>query len=477
MATSSAQPSSWPHLMLAGSLLWMLSLGVLQVFSIPHLRPYDERAHVAYALSVADGELPTIRSAIPLERLGIRGGKRQIFVANHPPLYYAMVAGPIAIGEHWGPKVAVLVGRLATLLLSTIGLLFVYATVRQLFPKRPDLAVATAAWTATCPSLVHMSSLVHNDGLAFLSCAATAWAGTRLCVQGFSWRAVAALAFAALGATLTRLSGFFAVAPTLLFVGSVLLFFGADSWKVRAKQALVATGAAAALVVAGSAWFYARNYLLYGDVAGASAVLEQFHRRPRGALIDALLNGDLWLGIIKELWGRMAGGVRLDTLGVHVGVGIMVTGALTFVVALLRSGPGLLSDKRRAMIGAGYALTFSLFLFSIFAFYIRGGTPHARYVLPVIWVPWLAFSWGFRSVNVRAALLAPLVGALLGALIAYDYLVALLGKGKTDVAWQALQAAPYSGAVLAVSFLGFALGTFAYLRGWTKSAASIPEGG
>lgn len=78
--------------------LAFLALATLPVLTGRPFLPADERAHTGYALLVGEGELPTPTPPIP----GIpppSGQRLRVYTANHPPLYYALVAAPLRLGE------------------------------------------------------------------------------------------------------------------------------------------------------------------------------------------------------------------------------------------------------------------------------------------------------------------------------------------------------------------------------------------
>ena len=84
---------------LRGILLVFLALGLYQVLALKPFRPLDEPRHAGYALYLADGKLPKVSDPLPHQRLGIRhlGSRNIVAAANHPPLYYLMVALPLKL--------------------------------------------------------------------------------------------------------------------------------------------------------------------------------------------------------------------------------------------------------------------------------------------------------------------------------------------------------------------------------------------
>jgi hypothetical protein len=101
------------------------------------------------------------------------GRSRRVYVANHPPLFYAISALPIGLGQGFGaPRAAVAAARLLSAALAAGGLVMVAWLALVLAPDRPRVAVGAAWLAALLPSLPHVSAFVYNDGLGFLAAAA-----------------------------------------------------------------------------------------------------------------------------------------------------------------------------------------------------------------------------------------------------------------------------------------------------------------
>ena len=97
-------------------MLAFLALTAVQAVAIRPYLPPDELYHVGYAASVLDGRLPTLTSPLPGDRVPLLpddGRPRRVYVANHPPLFYAVTALPLAAGERFGaPRAGFLAARL-----------------------------------------------------------------------------------------------------------------------------------------------------------------------------------------------------------------------------------------------------------------------------------------------------------------------------------------------------------------------------
>ncbi len=185
----------WPAL-LAWLILARVLLGLLFSLNTPLWESFDETGHYAFARYLSR------HRALPL--LGV---KLVDFDETHqPPLYYALVALPMALvtgeedlspvftagGRTWvvpepsdrfpwrGTALALRLGRLASLLIGALGIPFVYAAARALWPARPRLALLAAAFYAFWPQSVFLSGAISNDVGMIVIGAIALWAVARL---------------------------------------------------------------------------------------------------------------------------------------------------------------------------------------------------------------------------------------------------------------------------------------------------------
>jgi hypothetical protein len=184
----------------AGAVLAFLTLAGLQALAVRPYLPPDELYHVGYAATVLDGRLPTLTSPLPAGGVPLGpadGQARRVYVANHPPLFYAVTAAPLWLGQRLGaPGVGFLAARLVSASLAAL-----------LAPGRPRVAVGAAWLAALLPSLPHVSAFVYNDGLGFLAATATLVAAVAVVRRGPALPSLAGLAAASAAAALTRAPG------------------------------------------------------------------------------------------------------------------------------------------------------------------------------------------------------------------------------------------------------------------------------
>jgi hypothetical protein len=408
-------------------LVWMGVFGAALTFAmlgslwlaVPTYRPADEASHVAYARELSHGRLPTIDTVMSADgdpRLArmLAGRDKQhrtIWTANHPPLYYALVAVPLRIGSASGyPLAGVQAARLLSLGLSALGLVALAYVVLQLVPGRPQLAVAAAGLAGLLPSFVSISARVYNDSLAFLAITVAVAASVVFVIRGPSAVRLAAVAASASLAALTRASG-------LLVVGLAGLAVLIGVWRAspdpggpplaglggilrRVGRAVLWAGVVGVAVVAVAGWFYLRNRRLYGDLTGSAALLERFDRPPAGSMLGRLTDPTFWRAQQEIMW-------RLEPDAVHPGPVAQKLWLLGLVplAGLLLAGRRWLAGLGRGrrpdvgrLVGVGLCvLLLGLLQLSVVQLVSDGHYIHARYLFPGLVTIGLAAAVGLAA--------------------------------------------------------------------------------
>jgi hypothetical protein len=392
---------------------------------VPIYQPPDEASHVAYARELSHGRLPTIDTTIDsrddarlASNLRPRDARhRTIWTANHPPLYYALVAVPLRIGVDTAhPIRGVLAARLLSVGLSALGLVALAYVVMQLVPGRPQLAVAAAGLVALLPSFISASASVYTDSLAFLTTTAALAASVVFVVRGPSAARLAAVAAGASLAALTRASGLLVVGVAGLAVLVGVCRAGEGGAFRRVGRAAIWAGAVAAVVATVAGWFYLRNLRLYGDLTGSAALLERFGRAPKGAMLELLTRPSLWEVLQQRLWDATSilsaahGSLtrRLWWLELLPLAGLLLAGARR----LARPGRGGRPDPGRTVAFGLCVVLLVLLQLSMVHFVSQGGSAHVRYLFPglvtvalVVAVGLAALPGGRRGLPVVAMLL------------------------------------------------------------------------
>jgi len=270
-----------------------LALGVAYSLVNPIFESPDEALNYANVrFFVEERRLPVLEPGEPTK-------------AHHPPLYYALGAlltswvpddnfdavvervNPFWAYRLWEPGVdnkslylhnprlegfpyrdvalGVHLVRWLSLLMGAGTILLVYGTARELFPRRPVLAVGAAALVAFNPMFLFINGSVHDDALADLVAAATLYVTARLLVRGPTARRAVALGLLVGLGFLTKLTCLLVV-PT---VGLALLYRplagrGRAGWREVVRLGGIVLGLA--LLIGG--WWFVRNAALYGEPTG-----------------------------------------------------------------------------------------------------------------------------------------------------------------------------------------------------------------
>jgi hypothetical protein len=377
----------------AGAALAFVMLGSLWL-AVPTYRPADEASHVAYAWELSHGRLPTIDTVISADgdpRLaqvldGRDARHRTVWTANHPPLYYALVAVPLRIGSATGhPTAGVQAARLLSLGLSALGLVALAYVVLQLAPGTPQLAVAAAGLAGLLPSFVSISARVYNDSLAFLAITLVVAASVVFVLRGPSAVRLAAVAASAGLAALTRASGMLVVglAGLAVLIGVWRSSHGGAARRVGRAVAWAALVGVAVAAVAG--WFYLRNRRLYGDLTGSAALLERFDRSPTGSVLGLLTDPGFWRTQQERMWRLEPDAVRPGPIGQYLWLlGLVPLAGLLLAGGrwLARRSRGWRPDPGR-LVGVGLCLLLlGLLQLSVVQLVASGHMIHARYLFP-----------------------------------------------------------------------------------------------
>lgn len=389
----------WCLLGLAGVVVAFVGLGSLYATTVPKFLPADETSHVGYALVVGHGDLPRLDTRVPDEIPGLALQyeiRREIYTANHPPLFYLPTAVPLRAGVASGhPVLGLQLARLLSVAMTAVAGVAVWCTARLLLPRRPPVAVLAAALTLLLPAVPRFAGVVYNDGFSMAVAAVAVLAGVRVLVLGPSPRRIAFAAVAAAALTLTRAVG---IPASILVTGTVaaavLVHDSRPAGRRIARAA--ATGvlvlAAAAL---SSAWFWLRSRHLYGDLTGSDYNLARFGYGPRGSTGELLRDPHWVVTLARQLWGRVYDtaeyAVGLWALPGLVVVGLGAVGAVRLAVDAARHRSVSLAatwrswaptERGRALAWPVLAAWVGLLYVSTVSYIASGGGIHGRYLLP-----------------------------------------------------------------------------------------------
>jgi len=431
----------WTKLGLVGVLSVYLSLGTMYAYGVPHLVSYDEPSHLSYVVSVWRGELPEFSTPMPLKDIGIRRHHSpQIWVAIHPPLYYALLAPAVGPAVDRGePQVALRRGRLVSLAISGLGLVFIFLTFRLLLPHRPALAVGGTLFGSVIPFFLNVMGAVFNDSAGLLMSSALLYTSLVILIRGPTTPRVAHAAIWFGLAGMTRLSTLFTMGPALLAV-FLAFMLQEKGWLRKIGHASLACAALVAAPVATSGWWYLRNVRLYDDFTGAKPALVLFKRTAGKPWHEYMLDPDKWKDVYEQLWSLFLAGYRLGPSVQDLGKWLLFAalGGLAFAVLRaavpqvmqVRAIPARLRTLTRAQWSRALAfgivaLAVAFSAYSLMELHSRGGTCNARYMFTSAWVLGLAFAAGFSGWHRRWGLIG---AACAFVLLNFDCASRILGR-------------------------------------------------
>ena len=160
----------------------------------PPYRFIDEQAHAGYVLAIQSGELPHIDTAIDGEAGGVAlrtrlarepERRRDVWVANNPPLTYVVAAVPAAATRTLGLPGGPLLGlRLVNIAAAAVAVALSYLLARDLAGGDRTVGLVAAGLVAATPHLGFVASLGFNDGTALLATTGVLWALARVAGAG-----------------------------------------------------------------------------------------------------------------------------------------------------------------------------------------------------------------------------------------------------------------------------------------------------
>jgi 4-amino-4-deoxy-L-arabinose transferase-like glycosyltransferase len=288
-------------LLIAGFVLVALAFA----FTSPIFEKNDEPRHFAFARHLAMG------GDLPVQQAGVETAWRQS--GSQPPLYYALASviirlfdtsdftaqtqpnqspqfSPYASGNKnllvITPEKRAFAYRNTTLAAFTLRVMGIVAGVvtllatwsmAMLLTQRRSIAALATAFTGFNPMFATVMTAVSNDGLVIALSSVALWLIVRWVLHGATWR-LALITGVIIGlAAITKVSGL-----TLLPIAALAALFAA--WPARRwKQLLMQWACLLLPVLVIAAWWFARNFALYGDPTGTAMMAAVAGARPAGA--------------------------------------------------------------------------------------------------------------------------------------------------------------------------------------------------
>jgi hypothetical protein len=383
----------WATPVVLAATLLVLTASVARTFSSMPLASVDESAHVDYVLRVWHGQLPVLLDGIRF-RPGFGGTPPVQWVAQHPPLYYVLLApvvGPLVDAGH--PVQAVVAGRLCNAVFAAAVVPSAAWAASRCFPGVVRLPATVAVVTASTSVLVVQGGVVYNDSLAALTCAlACGVAGAALRSGVGSGLVVGGALVAAAGMT-TRLT--FA----LWLVAIVVAFALSRTVRLGRLQGLCARVLVAAVPLAAAAaasgWFWLRNQELTGSFSGRPTAWPGYTPRPHYSEVEVVST----LGFWRQLFALFRGALPIASPLPWV---LLLLPVLLFVAALVtrRLRPWAPADDDRwprRLVVAMLVVVTVLFVVVEIRYAAGGGAPLNRYTLTVLVPIALAMAAGFLA--------------------------------------------------------------------------------
>lgn len=304
----------------------------------------DEPPHVDYAYQVWHGDLPVFEDGLVLRPDGAWLAPVQ-WTAQHPPLYYLLVAplvGPLADAGH--PVAAVYAARGVNVLLSGVFVLAVWWSARRLTRPGGTLPPLVAFLAGAMPAAAHVGGGAYNDLLAATGVTVLFGLAGTVVRRGLDTRLVTLLSLVAAACALTRLSAALiaaVVAGVALLAGAVRAAQGRGRW--AQVGALAAAGPGAVLVTSG--WFYLRNLELTGNLTGSHFDWALAHQNRQERPVWAVLADPVtWTRLPDLFWwaGRLPPNTALTvtTLAVTAVLLVWTPLVIALVVAIRRRRAG-----------------------------------------------------------------------------------------------------------------------------------------
>ncbi|NLX09203.1 MAG: DUF2142 domain-containing protein [Chloroflexi bacterium] len=342
---------------------------------------------------------------------------------------------------------AVHVLRLLSVVFSDLTVLISAAVFRLLWPDRPDRRVLALALVAFWPQLLFIGSVISNDGLLNLLATLVLWLLLRQLRSGPTRRSMALLGLALGALLLTKVSATFIALPVALAV-----LPDRRAWRHLPLMAL--------LIVLVAGWWYARNWIEYGDPTGTYTMLRTWAAeviRPGTLALDVGLERLPYA--YESVWARFGQGAVAVPAGLYTAFDLFLVMALggvlirLGVLAARRAGNLPPSAVRQAIIVTVFAGVWVAALLYVASSAWSGN--QGRYLLPGI-AAWAAiFAWGLDAFTPRRTMRLRWPVALgLGAILGAVAVVCLFGCFLP--AYRPVPASGSASGTLAYTFEGYA---------------------
>lgn len=264
------------------------------------------------------------------------------YAANHPPLYYLIMAPIYWLSDQAGASVEtqLYLLRLAAIPFGLAVVLLAYRTTRLIFPRDAFLLISVPAFVALQTQVSYEATMVNNDIVAIAAFSWILYLVVQAIKREFPLRTSLLVGFALGLGIVTKSTSFTAAA----IIGVAMLTILSFRSRVEFRSSLpkfIRTGliiAAPALALA--APWYIHMYRTYGNFTALPQVLElqRIWNAPEGTFFNLLFSVDFFKRRFSELWGEYGWRVLpFDPLLMQIIAVPVVIAAVGFVLFAIRS--------------------------------------------------------------------------------------------------------------------------------------------
>jgi hypothetical protein len=379
---------------LAGALAFVAAVGgYLAMIAGPYQQ--DESSHVGYALSLRQGDLPSIWTPVPTEGGGdhLRTALSRpwpfsdpdVHVANNPPFVYLAGLPLVELGIRTHVTDAPLLAlRLVDLAGAVAAVAVSYLLGRELSGGDRFVGCVTAGLLSSVIAIALLTSVANLDGPALAATTGVTWMTARFARTPALRDATLLGLWCAAAAAVRPMSLVFAAVA-----GAMALLLGVRARGTSAVVPLVVRLAGPTVLLTG--WFYALNWHRYGDLTGSEALFDKFGLGSGRSLFDLLTSADVsvepFAYLVTEVYGRSPwweySGAR-HYLIAAVAVGVLI--AAVVLAARSSRSPRPRRDGGHPSLAAWIcSAVLALVPIVLTAQHAAGGgAAHARYLLPIL---------------------------------------------------------------------------------------------
>lgn len=345
----------------------------------------DEANHFnVVSQMVASGGLPEFRGFEP-GKFSVGPVRSQVAHEIIPNAFAIPVALTVALIGSSDSSFNVHIARLFVVALYPLTLWLAFLTIRRVYPDMRAAPIWGVAAMATVPMFTLVHSYYTNDAPAIAASTLTTYALVRAFQSGFEDRDTVLLGVSIGLVALHKYTGFITIPFVLLVI----------VWKLspQTDRLIRAILAACAIGAAMSAWWYIRNWTLYGDPIGVlytQAAVDASGAAPipprtRGLSPVELIQESDW---VRENFATFWAGYGLQRLklpgAAYLGISaVMTMAALGLALRAIRRVDLHGSRASLPILIAFAGMHFGLWLISFWTSYTVDVALSGRYVFPV----------------------------------------------------------------------------------------------